>query len=162
MAAGSQPAREPSLRARALRHLARREYTRQELAQKLAPHAEFQEDIERVLDDFTQRGWLSEKRAAEQIVHARRGRYGLARIRRDLETKGVSSDVVGDTVAALRDGELDAARAVWRRKFRAPPVGAAERAKQARFLLGRGFSSEVITKLLRALARGDPDEEKDD
>lgn len=142
-----------SLRARALRHLARREYTRHELTLKLAPHAESAAEIAQVLDDFTQRGWLSEQRAAEQMVHARRSRYGMARIRRDLEAKGVDAEVVSTTLAALQDGELEAARAVWRRKFKTLPAGAAERAKQARFLLGRGFSSEVITKLLRGLAK---------
>jgi regulatory protein len=145
--------KEPSLRARALRHLARREYTRHELTLKLAPHAESEAEIAEVLEDFTQRGWLSEKRAAEQMVHARRSRYGLARIRRDMEAKGVAAEVVSSTVAALKDGELEAALAVWRRKFKALPAGAAERAKQARFLLGRGFSSEIITKLLRGLAK---------
>lgn len=151
--------KEPSLRARALRHLARREHTRHELTLKLAPHAESAAEIAEVLDDFTQRGWLSEQRAAEQMVHARRSRYGMARIRRDLEAKGVTAAVVSSTVAALKDGELEAARAVWRRKFKAlPPEGAAERAKQARFLLGRGFSMETITKLLRGLARDQTDE----
>lgn len=150
--------KEPSLRARALRHLARREHTRHELTLKLAPHAESEAEIAEVLDDFTQRGWLSEQRAAEQMVHARRSRYGMARIRRDLEAKGVAAEVVRTTVAALKDGELDAARAVWRRKFKALPAGAAERAKQARFLQGRGFSSEVITKLLRGLVKDAADE----
>ncbi len=151
--------KEPSsLRARALRHLARREYTRHELTIKLAPHAESPEEIAQVLDDFTQRGWLSEQRAAEQMVHARRSRYGMARIRRDLEAKGVDAEVVSTTVAALKDGELDAARAVWRRRFKALPADAAERAKQGRFLLGRGFSTEVITKLLRGLAKDEAEE----
>lgn len=145
--------KEPSLRARALRHLARREYTRHELTLKLAPHAESEAEIAQVLDDFTQRGWLSEQRAAEQMVHARRSRYGLARIRRDLEAKGVSAEVIGNTVAVLKESELDAARSVWQRKFRELPVDAAGRAKQARFLQGRGFSMEVITQLLRGLAK---------
>jgi len=148
-----RPAQELSLRARALRHLARREYTRHELTQKLAPHAESAEEIAQVLDDFTQRGWLSEKRAVEQLVHARRSRYGAARIRRDLQARGVSPDAVNNAVAALKDGELEAALAVWRRKFRAPPANAAERAKQGRFLQGRGFSGEVISRLLRGLTR---------
>lgn len=158
MAAGTRAAKEPSLRARALRHLARREYTRHELALKLAPHAESEAEIAQVLDDFTQQGWLSEQRAAEQIARVRRSRYGMARIRHDLQTKGVSAAVVGTTLAGLKESELDAARAVWRRKFRAVPVNAAERAKQARFLQNRGFSSEIITRLLRGLSRGDTGE----
>lgn len=150
------PAKEPSLRARALRHLARREHTRHELALKLAPHAESEAEVAQILDDFTQRGWLSEQRAAEQIVHARRGRYGPARIRRDLEAKGVPAETAAAALAALKEGELEAVRAVWKRKFRALPANAAERAKQARFLLGRGFGSEVIVKLFRGV--GDHDE----
>jgi regulatory protein len=150
------PAKEPSLRARALRHLARREHTRHELALKLAPHAESEAEVAQILDDFTQRGWLSEQRAAEQIVHTRRGRYGPVRIRRDLEAKGVPAEAVTAALAVLKGGELEAARTVWKKKFRALPVNAAERAKQARFLLGRGFGSEVIAKLFRGV--GDCDE----
>jgi regulatory protein len=155
-----QDGKEPSLRVRALRHLARREYTRQELNRLLAaitpaPHAESEDEVAQILDDFSKQGWLSETRAAEQMVHARRGRYGPARIRRDLEAKGVPAELVSSTVATLKQGELESARAVWGRKFRGPPANAAERAKQARFLMGRGFSSEVITKLLRALGRGE-------
>ena len=150
------PAKEPSLRARALRHLARREHTRHELALKLAPHAESETEVAQILDDFTQRGWLSEQRAAEQIVHARIRRYGPVRIRRDLEAKGVSVEAATAVLATLKEGELEAARAVWKRKFSAPPANAAERAKQTRFLLGRGFGSEVIVKLFRGV--GDFDE----
>ncbi len=102
---------------------------------------------------------MSEQRAAEQIARVRRSRYGMARIRHDLQTKGVSAAVVGTTLAGLKDSELDAARAVWRRKFRAVPVNAAERAKQARFLQNRGFSSEIITRLLRGLSRGETGDE---
>ena len=154
-----QERKDPSLRVRALRQLARREYTRQELDRLLAPHAESEDEVTQILDDFSQRGWLSETRAAEQIVHARRGRYGPARVRRDLEAKGVSAELVSSTIATLKEGELESARAVWRRKFREPATNAAERAKQARFLMGRGFSSEVITKLLRALSRGETGDE---
>jgi len=139
--------------------LARREHTRQELAQKLAPHAGSEAEVAAILDDFTQRGWLSEQRAAEQIVHARRGRYGPLRIRRDLEAKGVPAEVAAAALAAVQADELDAVRAVWRRRFREPPADAAGRAKQLRFLLGRGFSSEVIAKLLRGLARGESGED---
>ncbi len=149
----------PTLKSRALRHLARREWTRHELTLKLAPHAESEAEVAQLLDDFTSRGWLSEQRAAEQIARVRRSRYGMARIRHDLQAKGVPAEVVGTTLAGLKEGELDAARAVWRRKFPAAPVNAAERAKQARFLQNRGFSSEIIARLLRGLGRGETGEE---
>ena len=145
---------EPKLRLRALRHLARREYTRQELARVLAPHAESAAGVEAVLEEFSRRGWLSETRAAEQLVHGRRGRYGPARIRRDLEARGVSAEVIGSAVASLKAVEFEMARSVWQKKFREPAGSEEERAKQARFLLGRGFSNAVITRLLRSRGRG--------
>lgn len=128
----------------------------------LAPHAENEAEVEAVLDEFSQRGWLSETRAAEQLVHARRGRYGPARIRRDLEARGVSAEIIGSTVASLKAGEYEAALAVWQKKFREPAGSAAERAKQARFLLGRGFSSAVITRLLRSTGRGQREDNGDE
>ena len=139
-----------SLRARALRLLARREHSRAELARKLYVHAEDPAEVERVLDDFERRGWLSEHRVVEQLVHARRSRYGARRIERDLREKGVSEEAVSAALAGLKAGEQEAAREVWRRKFGGrEPRGPADRARQVRFLQGRGFNLEVILKMLK-------------
>ncbi len=134
-----------------LKLLARREHTRAELTRKLAEHAEDPAELESVLDDFERRGWLSEKRVVEQVVHARRSRYGARRIERDLRAKGVSGEAVEAAMSGLKEGEVDAAREVWRRKFggriaRTP----ADRAKQARFLQGRGFDMDVVMKVINA------------
>jgi regulatory protein len=140
-----------SLRGRALKLLARREHSRAELARKLAIHAEGPAEVERVLDDFERRGWLSESRVVEQLVHARRSRYGARRIERDLREKGVSEEAVAVALAGLKAGELEAAREVWRRKFGGrQPGGPAERARQVRFLQGRGFDLEVILKVIKS------------
>lgn len=144
-----------SLRARALKLLARREHSRAELARKLAAHAEDPADIERVLDDFERRGWLSEHRVVEQLVHARRSRYGARRIERDLLQKGISEEAVSAALAGLKAGELEAAREVWRRKFGGkPPRGPADRARQVRFLQGRGFDLEMILKVIKSKDEG--------
>ena len=138
------------LRARALKLLARREHSRAELARKLAIHAEDPAEVGRVLDDFERRGWLSERRVVEQLVHARRSRYGARRIERDLREKGVSGEAVAAALAGLKPGELEAAREVWVRKFGGKqPRGPADRARQVRFLQGRGFELEVILKVLK-------------
>jgi len=142
-------AREPTLRERALKLLARREHSRKELGRKLAEHTEDPEAVERTLDECEARGWLSEKRVVEQLVHNRRSRFGIRRIERDLEAKGVSGDAKAAALAQLKDGELDAARAIWRRKFGGRlPGNPAERARQARFLQGRGFELGVILKVI--------------
>jgi regulatory protein len=138
-----------SLRARALRLLARREHARAELAKKLSVHAEDPAEIERVLDELEARGWLSERRLVEQRVHTLRARFGTRRIERDLLAKGVSAEAIAAALPDLEAGELGAARAVWARKFDRPPRTAAERARQARFLQGRGFDLDVIYRIIK-------------
>lgn len=140
---------EPTLAARALRLLARREHTRHELAQKLAAYVEDAAELERVLDDFTVRGWLSEARAAEQLVRAKRGRFGAARIRQALTGKGVPQHLIAASLETLKATELETARAVWARKFRTAPGTPAERARHVRFLQARGFSVEIALRVVR-------------
>ena len=148
---------EISLRARALRYLARREYSRAELRAKLLPHVQADEDFEPVspvnldalLDDLTARGWLSDERAATQLVHAKRSRFGTQRITHELRQKGIAEDLISAALPSLKESELEAAREVWLRKFGALPQDAKEKAKQMRFLQSRGFGLEVIFKVLR-------------
>ena len=77
----AEPSPEAALRARALRLLARREHSRAELRRKLAPHVEEGVDLEALLDDFTQRGWLSEERFVEQTVRAKAAQVRAAQDR---------------------------------------------------------------------------------
>ena len=147
---GDSKARIPSLRERALKLLARREHSRAELARKLLAHAEDPAEVEKVLEDCERRGWLSERRVVEQRVHTLRKRFGTRRIEHDLRRKGISEDAVAAALADLKGGELEAAREVWRRKFGGrPPRRPADRARQVRFLQGRGFELEVALKAIK-------------
>ena len=132
-----------------MRLLARREHSRHELGRKLAVHAGDPAEIERVLDEFEARGWLSERRVVEQVVHARRSRFGARRIEHELLDKGISADAVAAALPGLKHGELEAARAVWAKKFGRLPRTPAERARQARFLQGRGFGFDVVLKVIK-------------
>lgn len=137
------------LRARALKLLARREHTRRELERKLAAGAQDHAEIETLLDEFEGRGWLSEARVTEQLIHARQRRFGARRIERELRERGVSEEAVTAALPALKEGELERAQAVWARKFKRKPAGAGERARQVRFLQGRGFDLDVIFKVIK-------------
>lgn len=140
----------PALRDLALRALSRREYSRQELQRKLRQTAEpdEMEQLEELLDEFVQRGWISDSRYAEQIVFARRNKFGSLRVAQELRQQGVSDSSIEQALQPLRDNELETARAVWQKKFGSPPADMKERAKQVRFLQSRGFSSEVIRRVL--------------
>jgi len=165
---------ELTLRARALQYLARREYSRAELAAKLLPHLKakyvqpddggfeqlaeeieppdleaLQSELDVLLDDLTARGWLSDERAATQLLHARRHRFGTQRITHELRQKGISDDLIALALPELKDSELEAARGVWQRKFGSLPADAKEKAKQMRFMQSRGFGFDVIFKVLK-------------
>lgn len=162
MSQSPKPKRSPSrekpsvsLRVQALRLLARREHTRLELQRKLAVKAEDARELDNLLNEFTARGWLAEARVAEQVIHARRGRFGSRRIRQELLAKGVAEEIVASVLPQLKDSELEAARTVWRRKFKAPPSNSTERARQVRFMLGRGFAMETILKVIRSSGMDD-------
>ena len=138
-----------SLRERALRHLARRDHSRAELAQKLAAHGSG-EEVEAVLDRMSELGLLSDARFAEAWVRGKGARFGTARLRHDLVRRGVAPDLIDAALdSECRDADLERARLVWRGKFGTPPDDAREWARQARFLHGRGFGSDVIRKLLK-------------
>ena len=134
-----------ALKARALRLLARREHSRDELARKLSPHAESPEILERLLRELESKKQLSNERFAEQRAHVLARKYGPARIRHDLKARGISADLVSRVSS---EGELERARAVLQRKYADPAASREERARRARFLQGRGFSAEVIHRLV--------------
>lgn len=144
----------PSLRERALGYLTRREYSRQELYRKLLPYVS-DEDLENLLDDFKQRGWLSDARYADQMVHARKGKYGSLKVAHELRAHGVAEELVDKAIREVQTEELDTARTLWRKKFGAQPESREEWAKQARFLQSRGFGMDTIKSVLR----GEPDDE---
>lgn len=133
------------LKVRALRFLARREHSRAELIRKLAPHAESSALLESVLNELAIRRQLSDDRYAEQRAHWLSRKYGAAKIRQDLKAHGVAEAVV-DRVSA--EGDYERARAILVRKYREPAATREEKAKRARFLQSRGFSYEIIRKLL--------------
>jgi regulatory protein len=137
-----------SLKGRALRLLSSREHSRAELERKLAQHEEEPGQLRRVLDELQAKDFINEQRVVESVLHRRAPRLGAARVRQELQAKGLAPDAIAEAVAGLQSTELQRAREVWRRKFDAMPTDAAQRAKQARFLAARGFGGGVIRRVL--------------
>ena len=152
----SAPARhgrpEPSLKARALRLLSLREHSRLELERKLREHETREGELAEALDALAARGFISDERVADSVLHRRAGKLGASRVKAELQAKGLDDAVVREAVEALRGTEVERAREVWRKKFGRAPADAAERAKQMRFLATRGFSgrSEEHTSELQS------------
>ena len=165
-----------SLKSRALQLLAQREHSRTELRRKLLAHAadasspevgtaaDREDDgpatdpaaaVDALLDWLEARRFLSMDRFIESRLNARAGRFGNQRIRSELAQHDARLPPEADRL--LRETELDRARSVWERKFAAAtggdPLDAAGRARQSRFLAGRGFTSDVIARVMREAAR---------
>ena len=139
----------PSLKGRALRLLSQREHSRAELERKLARYEEEPGTLALALDELAAKDFISEARVVQSVLHQRAARLGAARVRQELLHKGIAPEAVAEAVAGLRDSELARARALWRRRFDAPPADAREQARQTRFLLARGFAGAVAAKVLK-------------
>jgi len=140
---------EPSLRERALRHLARRDHSRAELARKLSAHGDADE-IEAVIERMGELGLQSDTRYAEAFVRVKAGRFGASRLRSELARRGIDRDLIDEAITReCVESETDRARAVLRARFTEPPADAREWARQARFLQTRGFAPDLIRKLLK-------------
>ena len=172
------------MKAHALAWLAQREHSRLELRRKLmraaraaqgarerssggrAPAAEsspaaeaFDAEatgraVELLLDWLEEHRLLAADRFVESRVHARAPRFGNLRIRQELAQHAI--DLGEDIRRALDDSEPARARAVRERRFAQAPDTPQERARQARFLAARGFSADVIRRVLREAARARP------
>ena len=142
-----------SLRQAALKRLARREHSRLELENKLSALGTA-EEIATVLDHLEQTGLLSDERTAAAYLSGHAAKLGTMALRYRLRTKGISEELIDASLAqAIQADSLgseeERARELWRRKFSHPPGDAREWAKQARFLQSRGFSSDVIRRVLK-------------
>ncbi|MFL9879351.1 recombination regulator RecX [Herbaspirillum rhizosphaerae] len=133
-----------SLKARALKYLSSREHSRLELARKLTPYAQDDDDIEALLNWLQESKFLSQERFSESLMHRRAGRYGNNRILSELKSHGISGETLGDAKFELAQGETQRAREVLSRKYAEAPESAEARAKCMRFLQQRGFSHRAI------------------
>ena len=133
--------------------LARREHSRKELAYKLAGRGFGHEEITETLDALEAERLLSDARFAESYVRSRSARgFGPLRIRLELQERGVDEALIEQYIAEAEEDWTELARAQHRKRFGSQrPADFNERAKQARFLQGRGFPSDIIHRVLNEL-----------
>ena len=167
-----------SLKGRGLALLAQRDHSRIELKRKLMRHAQAEAEqaraseqrggederdsgaaavvpaadrVAEVLDWLQSHRYLNEERFTESRVHARAPKFGNLRIRHELSQHGVT--LTPEALQKLAATEFERAREVHQRKFDTPPANATEHARQARFLAARGFSADVVGRLMRQVGR---------
>jgi regulatory protein len=141
---------ERSLKSRAVAYLSRREHSRAELAQKLSLHEPDSVKINALLDQLTLQGWQSDERFATNTVNAKSSRQGRALIEHTLRKKGVDKELIENIAQILAPTEFARACEVWQRRFGFRPQDPSPQgyAKQARFLISRGFQADIVRKVL--------------
>ena len=137
-----------SLKGRALRLLSGREHSRAELERKLKRFEEESGTLAQALDELQAKGFIDEQRVLESVLHCRAAKLGTARIKQELQGKGLAPEAINAALADLQSSEGARALAVWRKKFGQPPQDALGTARQMRFLAARGFGTEVIRRVV--------------
>jgi len=149
----AEPLDAAALRDAALRLLARREYGRAEIAQRLRARGGQPDDIAATLDALAADGYLSDERFADMLVQSRSGRFSTRAIAHELKERGVASDAA--QAALERRGPTDdlaEAHALWERRFGAAPRDERDKARQVRFLMSRGFGMGIALRVLKLVA----------
>lgn len=134
----------------ALELLARREHSRRELTRKLGARGFSDDVIAAVLDELERSGALADARFTDSFVRSRVAKgQGPQRIRAELAQRGIAETQAADVLRGAEVDWLETIKAVRRKRFGPElPREYAERARQARFLQYRGFSSEHIRAAL--------------
>ena len=149
----NKPLTESELRQRAVSLLARRDHARRELETKLRSQVGDHPALAAVIEWCEEHGFIDDRRFAGFFVRSRIDRgQGVLRIRQELQQRGVASELIE---SALQETEVDwfaLAREVRARRFRQYPQDQKEKARQLRFLQGRGFDAE---QSFAALVPGD-------
>jgi len=138
--------------ATAVRLLARREHSVEELRRKLQSRSYPESVVDFVVTRLTTKRLVSDDRFTSSFVHhhAQRGQ-GPIRIRAELRQQGIANEAIESALEIADIDWIAQVQAVRRRKFGgALPRSLPERAKQARFLQYRGFSADQIRAALKA------------
>jgi regulatory protein len=154
-AANSQQQANPeTARTTAVALLARRDFASAELRAKLCSKGFEEAAAEQVIVELAARGVLDDRRFAENYINWHSGRgQGPVRIAAQLRSCGLPEGLVDAAIVSGPDWYA-LARRVRSAKFgRQPPASWADKARQARFLQYRGFSSDHI----RTATGADPD-----
>lgn len=146
----------------ALARLGRRSHSRGELEDKLARAGYDEGEIGKALAYLEERRYLDDAAFARDFARARSERkfWGPARIERRLrELKLAEAEIEAALADVFPDGEEGPVRAALARLFRLKGEGGGQkgRARAYRHLLARGFSPEVIHRLVSRHDFGDTD-----
>jgi regulatory protein len=138
-----------TLRERAMRLLARREYASGELSRRLQAQGAPSALAREVVAQLVQEGWVSDERFTGAFVRSRRSRGdGPLKLRAELRERGVAADIIADQIDPQAEADwLPQLQALCVRHFPQPAADYAQWAKQARFLIRKGYTHAQIRRV---------------
>lgn len=148
------------MKAAALRLLARRSHTREELRRKLRQRGHPAVRVEPLLDRLAEIGYLNEEAAARSWVRHRLDARPMGRrmLAAELARKGVPPEVreaaLGEAFAG--EAERDLVLRAARKRMRAAGEGVFSRDRFLRFLLSRGFPHRLCLEAADRLCGDEP------
>ncbi|WP_407276156.1 regulatory protein RecX [Halothiobacillus sp. DCM-1] len=146
---------EDQLRPTALRLLAQREHSQQELRAKLSQRGFARAAIDQTIEALCEAGWQSDARYAASYLRARLARgYGLLAITAELRARGVQPNDIHTALTEESPDWHSCAAEQLRRHF-GQPLTAELRKKAYRHLIQRGFRHEEAIAALDSLTEDD-------
>lgn len=115
----------------------------------MAAHAASDEALEEALKALKDRGYLSEERFAESFIRRQAARKGTSFIKQSLKQHQLPAELIATVTTDLQASEETRARQLWERRFGEVALDPKERLRQMRFLALRGFSHDVIRRIVR-------------
>ena len=132
-----------------LRWLARRDYSQQEIIQKLKLKKYSIDAIYKVISNLAELGLINEQRFTENFIYWRKSKgFGPVRITQELQARGITPEMIAEHIKITDNTWLIAVQGVWHKHFKSVPSDIKLRFKQMRFLQYRGFTREQIENVL--------------
>ncbi|KTD25892.1 MULTISPECIES: recombination regulator RecX [Legionella] len=140
----------------ALRLLGRREHSARELVIKLAQRGYDSKEVSEAIAQCQRLGLQSDARFVETLCHTRiRQGCGPLKISQELQTKHIDRELIDNVLEREQENWVTYALDVWHKKFKNQgEISFKELQKRQRFLLYRGFTADIIAKVIAEVGVG--------
>ena len=130
--------------------LSRREHSAYEIRDKLVKREFDDKEIEQAIVELIAGGWLSDERFTEAYIRMRQLKgFGPIRIAIELNDRGVKESIVEQYMHAQDAHWFDSLQQQYKKKYKSKAIeDYSDKAKRIRFLQYRGFSLDLIFKVL--------------
>jgi regulatory protein len=137
------------------RYCAYQERCHDEVRTKLLSHGIYGDFLEELMSQLIEQNYLNEERFALQYAGGkfRVKKWGKVKIRQALKAKGVSAYSIKEALAVIDDAAYEEAVTYWieKRGGYHKDISYTETMELIRFLLSKGFESDIIDKVLKKI-----------